>query len=477
MAYLLKSAHVVDRRWASTTSVTCSSTARRSPQVGEGLEASDGVQVIDAAGKYLVPGLVDMHVHFRDPGFEYKETIESGARAAVHGGFTDVATMPNTDPVTDNGAEVRYQIDRARHAGFCHVRPIGALTVGEKGQTLAEIGDMVMEGAVAFSDDGHGVQSAGMMRTCMEYVSQFDKVVSAHCEIESLTTHGVINEGRASTRSARLSLGEELEIYRDIELCRMTGCALHIAHISTEKGLELVRAAKAEGLPVTCEVTPHHLFLCEDDITDAYDTNLKMNPPLRRASDAAALRAGHPRRLDRLRGHRPRPARPAREGLRVGDRVLWHRGPGDVAAAHAHQPRAAGTQRSTVPCGGHGREPAPLPAPAGGPRGGRQHRRPHARRPGGRGHGHRGLAPEPLQELRLAGADPHRRCDRRLCRRPPHAHGRRAHAREKGHPMSATGLGVHEFSVVSNEPAAEGLMRIVLLAPRACWRALGPVSS
>ena len=179
-----------------------------------------------------------MHVHFRDPGFEYKETIESGARAAVHGGFTDVATMPNTDPVTDNGAEVRYQIDRARHAGFCHVRPIGALTVGEKGQTLAEIGDMVMEGAVAFSDDGHGVQSAGMMRTCMEYVSQFDKVVSAHCEIESLTTHGVINEGRATTRLGMFgwpALGEELEIYRDIELCRMTGCSPpHRPHLHRE---------------------------------------------------------------------------------------------------------------------------------------------------------------------------------------------------------------------------------------------------
>ena len=263
--------------------------------VGESLDAPEGAEVIDAAGKYLVPGLVDMHVHFRDPGFEYKETIETGARAATHGGFTDVATMPNTDPVTDNGAEVRYQIDRSRHAGLCHIRPIGALTVGEKGQTLAEIGDMVMEGAVAFSDDGHGVQSAGMMRTCMEYVSQFGKVVSAHCEVESLTTHGVINEGRASTRLGMFgwpALGEELEIYRDIELCRMTGCALHIAHISTEKGLELVRSAKAEGLPVTCEVTPHHLFLCEDDITDAYDTNLKMNPPLRTASDAAALREG-----------------------------------------------------------------------------------------------------------------------------------------------------------------------------------------
>lgn len=295
MAYLLKGAHVVDPQVGLDDVRDVLIDGEKIAAVGEDLAAPDGAVVIDAAGKYLVPGLVDMHVHFRDPGFEYKETIESGARAATHGGFTDVATMPNTDPVTDTGAEVRYQIDRARHAGFCHVRPIGALTVGEKGETLAEIGDMVMEGAVAFSDDGHGVQSAGMMRTCMEYVSQFDKVVSAHCEIESLTTHGVINEGRASTRLGMFgwpALGEELEIYRDIELCRMTGCSLHIAHISTEKGLELVRAAKAEGLPVTCEVTPHHLFLSEDDITDAYDTNLKMNPPLRRASDAEALRAG-----------------------------------------------------------------------------------------------------------------------------------------------------------------------------------------
>ena len=295
MAYLLKGAHVVDPQVGLDDVRDVLIDGDKIAAVGEGLDAPEGAEVIDATGKYLVPGLVDMHVHFRDPGFEYKETIETGARAATHGGFTDVATMPNTDPVTDNGAEVRYQIDRSRHAGLCHIRPIGALTVGEKGQTLAEIGDMVMEGAVAFSDDGHGVQSAGMMRTCMEYVSQFGKVVSAHCEVESLTTHGVINEGRASTRLGMFgwpALGEELEIYRDIELCRMTGCALHIAHISTEKGLELVRAAKAEGLPVTCEVTPHHLFLCEDDITDAYDTNLKMNPPLRTAADAAALREG-----------------------------------------------------------------------------------------------------------------------------------------------------------------------------------------
>ena len=295
MSYLLRGAHVVDPQLGLDGVADVLLDGSTIAAVGEGLAAPEGAEVVDCSGKYLVPGLVDMHVHFRDPGFEYKETIETGSRAAVHGGFTDVATMPNTDPVTDTGAEVRYQIDRARHAGLCHVRPIGALTTGEKGQQLAEIGDMVMEGAVAFSDDGHGVQSAGMMRTCMEYVSQFDRVVSAHCEIESLTTHGVVNEGRASTRLGMFgwpALGEELEIYRDIELARVTGCALHVAHISTEKGLDLVRAAKAEGLPVTCEVTPHHLFLSEDDISDAYDTNLKMNPPLRRASDAAALVEG-----------------------------------------------------------------------------------------------------------------------------------------------------------------------------------------
>ena len=291
MAFLLRGAHVVDPQEDIDDVID----GEKIACVGKDLEAPADAEVIDAAGKYLVPGLVDMHVHFRDPGFEYKETIATGSAAAVHGGFTDVATMPNTDPVTDTGAEIRYQIDRAHAAGLCHVRPIGAMTRGEKGESLAEIGDMVIEGAAAFSDDGHGVQSAGMMRTCMEYIAQFDRVALAHCEIESLSGHGVVNEGRASTRLGMFgwpALAEELEIYRDIELVRLTKCPLHICHISTRKGLDLVRAAKADGLPVTCEVTPHHLFLCEDDITDAYDTNLKMNPPLRTADDAAALREG-----------------------------------------------------------------------------------------------------------------------------------------------------------------------------------------
>ncbi len=267
---------------------------KRIAEVGSNLSAGDD-EVLDGGGKILVPGLVDMHVHFREPGFEYKEDIASGVRAAAKGGFTDVATMPNTDPVTDTGTSVRYQIDRGIEEKKTRVRPIGALTRGEKGEALAEIGDMTEAGAVGFSDDGHGVQSAGMMRTCMAYVSQFNRVVIAHSEVESLTANGVINEGRASTRLGMFgwpALGEELEIMRDIELCRLTGCPLHVAHISTARSLELVRAAKADGLPVTCEVTPHHLFLTEEDITDAYQTNLKMNPPLRTPDDAVALIEG-----------------------------------------------------------------------------------------------------------------------------------------------------------------------------------------
>lgn len=292
MVCLLKGAHVVDPQVNIDGICDVRIDGTNISEVGQNLEPHADETVIDASGKYLVPGLVDMHVHFRDPGFEYKETIETGSRAAVHGGFTDVATMPNTNPVTDNGASVRFQIDRGDEVGLVHVHPMGALTKGSEGQELAEIGNMFDEGAVAFSDDGHGVQSAGMMRTCMEYVSQFNRVVAAHCEIESLSAGGVINEGKASTRLGMFgwpALGEELEISRDIDLCRLTGCPLHICHISTARGVELVRAAKKEGLPVTAEVCPHHLFLSEDDITNAYNTNLKMNPPLRTAEDAQAL--------------------------------------------------------------------------------------------------------------------------------------------------------------------------------------------
>ncbi len=294
MAYLIRGARVVDPQLGLDDVRDVLIEGNKIKAVGNNLEAANA-EVVEAAGKVLIPGMVDMHVHFRDPGFEYKETIETGSRAAAHGGFTDVATMPNTSPVTDSGAEIRYQIDRGEAAGYVHIRPIGALTKDQKGEALAEIGDMVLEGACAFSDDGHGVQSAGMMKTCMGYVSQFNRVAIAHCEDESLSKNGVINAGRAATRLGMFgwpALAEEHEIWRDIQLTRSTNCALHIAHISTARGLEMVKAAKAEGLPVTCEVTPHHLFLCDDDITTAYNTNLKMNPPLRSAKDAEALRQG-----------------------------------------------------------------------------------------------------------------------------------------------------------------------------------------
>ena len=290
---LIRGAHVVDSQVGLDAVRDVVVEGERIAEVAEGVQVPVGAEVIDGAGKYLVPGLVDIHVHFRDPGYEYKETIETGSRAAAVGGFTDVATMPNTDPVTDTGEGIRYQIDKGDACGLVHVRPIGACTKGEQGEQLAEIGDMAHEGACMFSDDGHSVQSAGMLRTVIDYVSQFDRVVACHCEVASLSNHGQVNEGRASTRLGLAgwpAAGEEVEISRDIDLCRLTGCALHICHISTARGAELVRAAKAEGLPVTAEVCPHHLFLDETALDETYDTNLKMNPPLRTPEDAAALR-------------------------------------------------------------------------------------------------------------------------------------------------------------------------------------------
>lgn len=292
---LIKGAHVVDPQVGLDTVTDVLVEGARIARVGANIKAPEGAEVIDGTGKCLVPGLTDIHVHFRDPGFEYKETIETGSAAAAAGGFTDVATMPNTDPVVDTGEGVRYQIARGDACGLVHVRPIGACTRSEKGEALAEIGDMVAEGACMFSDDGHGVQSAGMLRTVMDYVRQFDRAVACHCEVRSLTEHGMVNEGRASTRLGLAgwpAAGEEIEIARDIELCRLTGCALHICHISTARGAELVRAAKAEGLPVTAEVCPHHLFLDEELLDETYNTNLKMNPPLRTPADTAALREG-----------------------------------------------------------------------------------------------------------------------------------------------------------------------------------------
>ena len=253
------------------------------------------VEVRDMTGKILVPGLVDIHVHLREPGYEFKEDIQSGTRAAAHGGFTAVCAMPNTLPVTDTALAVEYTKARAKEVGACRVHISGACTKDLKGESLAEMGDMATHGAVAFTDDGRGVQSAGMMRRVMDYAVQFNRVVMSHCQDESLVGSGQVNEGVVSTRlgvAGWPAEGEELQIQRDIALCRLTGCPLHIQHISTERGLNAVRAAKAEGLPVTCEATPHHLFLNEDMIGTNYDTNFKVNPPLRTKHDNKALIQG-----------------------------------------------------------------------------------------------------------------------------------------------------------------------------------------
>lgn len=294
MALILKNAHVVDPSVELDGVCDVLIEDGKIARVAEGIEV-EGAEVRDLTGKYLVPGLVDMHVHLREPGFEHKEDIASGTRAAAKGGFTGVCAMPNTDPVTDNGVVVGYIAARAAQVGKCRVYPSGAMSKGLKGEIIAEMGDMVANGAVAFTDDGRGIQDAGMMRRAMDYGKMFGKVFMSHCQDEGLVGAGQVNEGVVSTRLGLLgwpAQGEELQIARDIMLCELTGCAVHIQHISTAAGLDMVRAAKDKGLPVTCEVTPHHLFLSEDDIDSTYNTSLKVNPPLRTEADRQALVEG-----------------------------------------------------------------------------------------------------------------------------------------------------------------------------------------
>lgn len=263
-------------------------------QVGKNIECADA-EIFDRDGCIAVPGLVDIHVHLRDPGQEYKETIETGTAAAAHGGFTGICSMPNTNPTTDNATTIDYVLDKAAQAGHCRVYPSGACTKGLKGESLSEMGDMVLHGAVAFTDDGRGVQNSGVMRRVMDYVKMFNKVVMSHCQDEDLVGPGQVNEGVVSTRLGLAgwpATGEELQIQRDIALSELTGCPIHIQHITSARGVELVREGKARGIQVTCEVTPHHLVLNENDITTTYNTNLKMNPPLRSKADNAALIEG-----------------------------------------------------------------------------------------------------------------------------------------------------------------------------------------
>ncbi|HEV7991610.1 MAG TPA: dihydroorotase [Gemmatimonadaceae bacterium] len=262
-------------------------------RLGEIRRDGDELREVDCTGRVVSPGFIDVHCHLREPGREEVETIASGARAAAAGGFTAVCAMPNTDPVTDNQAAVGFVISQARRAGAARVYPIGAISIGEKGETLAEFGEMVGAGAVAVSDDGKPVVSAQLMRTALEYARTFGIPVADHCEEPTLAAGGAMNEGMVSARLGLRGIpaeAEEIMAIRDILLARLTGGHIHLCHMSTKGSVELIRWGKERGINVTAEVCPHHLSLTEDAI-GAYDTNAKMNPPLRTAADVEALQA------------------------------------------------------------------------------------------------------------------------------------------------------------------------------------------
>lgn len=250
--------------------------------------------VIEAKGKLVAPGLIDMHVHLREPGHEYKETIASGCEAAAAGGFTSIVCMPNTNPVCDNASIVEFMISQAGRANGVSVYPMAAITKGLKGEELAEIGDMLKAGAVAITDDGSGLMNAALMRSALEYALNFGITVCAHPEDHNLSRGGAMHEGEMSTRLGLQgipAIAESIMIGRDIQLCEFTGSRYHVQHISTKESIELVRQAKRRNLAVTCEAAPHHWSL-NDTALEGFDSNFKMNPPLRSAEHVRAVRRG-----------------------------------------------------------------------------------------------------------------------------------------------------------------------------------------
>lgn len=295
MKILIKNGHVIDPANGVNSVADIFVKDGVIAEIGTNLNPEDkDMEIIDATDKIVSPGLVDMHVHLREPGFEYKEDVESGTRAAVAGGVTSVACMPNTNPVIDNAAVITFIKEKAKEAGYAHVYPVGAVSKGLKGQELAEIGEMRFSGAVAISDDGKPVADSGFMRRAMEYSKMFDIKVISHCEDLSLANDGYMNEGPTATAMGLRGISrasEEVMVARDIVIAESIGAPVHIAHISTKGSVELIRHAKQRGVEVTCETCPHY-FTLTDKACEGFNTNAKMNPPLRTEEDVEAIKAG-----------------------------------------------------------------------------------------------------------------------------------------------------------------------------------------
>ena len=258
----------------------------------QGLEVPEGAEVINCSGLVVAPGLVDLHVHLREPGDEHKETIASGARAATAGGYTSICAMPNTRPPIDNPAAVGFVRAEGERAGYARVYPVGAVSVNLKGEEMTEIGELVVTGAVAVTDDGRPVYDSGLLRRTLEYIQSFDIPYFSHAEELALSSNGVMNEGPVSTSLGLRGIpnaSEDAAVARECIIAELTGGQLHILHVSTRGAVEVIRAAKARGVRVTAEVTPHHLALT-DEAVRGYRTEAKMNPPLRSAADVQAVR-------------------------------------------------------------------------------------------------------------------------------------------------------------------------------------------